>query len=149
MGIDYKKKYLKYKNKYLEAKKIYGGGDMGDDESIQVKIETLKTAIEKLRNSGISKMIDGLLTKCNECKTQEEVEKLEKEVEDLRKQVAEAGKQNVEEGDPNDVGNPEVISEDNEEPQKLHLLENMQGSILENTKEKAEEEELDSLSEEK
>ena len=25
MGIDYKKKYLKYKNKYLEAKKIYGG----------------------------------------------------------------------------------------------------------------------------
>ena len=28
MGIDYKKKYLKYKNKYLEAKKIYGGGDM-------------------------------------------------------------------------------------------------------------------------
>ena len=25
MGIDYKKKYLKYKNKYLEAKKLYGG----------------------------------------------------------------------------------------------------------------------------
>jgi len=27
MGIDYKKKYLKYKNKYLEAKKLYGGVD--------------------------------------------------------------------------------------------------------------------------
>ena len=32
MGIDYKKKYLKYKNKYLEAKKIYGGEN---DEKIE------------------------------------------------------------------------------------------------------------------
>tara|TARA_Y100000591_G_scaffold172407_1_gene148845 strand:- start:2985 stop:3806 length:822 start_codon:yes stop_codon:yes gene_type:complete len=31
MGIDYKKKYLKYKNKYLEAKKIYGGSADGAD----------------------------------------------------------------------------------------------------------------------
>ena len=91
MGIDYKKKYLKYKNKYLEAKKIYGGGDMAD-ESIQDKIQKLREAIEKLRNSNISEMIDGLLTKCNECKTQEEVAELEKEVEDLRKQLDKAGR---------------------------------------------------------
>ena len=98
MGLDYKKKYLKYKNKYLEAKKIYGGGEIAD-ESIQVKIDKLREAIEGLRNSGISDMIDGLLTKCNECKTQEEVAELEEKVEELRKQVAEAkeGKQNVEE----------------------------------------------------
>ena len=36
MGIDYKKKYLKYKNKYLEAKKLYGGdgGDSGDSGDV-------------------------------------------------------------------------------------------------------------------
>ena len=64
MGIDYKKKYLKYKNKYLEAQKLYGGGpthaaaigaagfrakNMRDFES---KFESFKTNVEELKREG-------------------------------------------------------------------------------------------------
>ena len=40
MGIDYKKKYLKYKNKYLEAKKIYGGSE-GDKSQINKFVDDI------------------------------------------------------------------------------------------------------------
>ena len=43
MGIDYKKKYLKYKNKYLEAKKIYGGSYLKDEiNSLVTDIQSFK-----------------------------------------------------------------------------------------------------------
>ena len=145
MGIDYKKKYLKYKNKYLEAKKIYGGAD-----ELKNKIDELKKTIEELRKSGISNMIDDLLTKCSECENTQQVAELEKEVEELKKQLAEAeeGKQNVDErkgvegelqqmpADPNNEGKPEVMSEDKEESEGLGLLEKMRGNILNTAREK-------------
>jgi len=49
MGIDYKKKYLKYKNKYLETKKLYGGDDSVDD-SVDVGIDHEKATLEEIEN---------------------------------------------------------------------------------------------------
>ena len=49
MGIDYKKKYLKYKNKYLEAKKIYGGADNNGTQQMKINafVQNIDTKINE------------------------------------------------------------------------------------------------------
>ena len=51
MGIDYKKKYLKYKNKYLEAKKLYGGdgGDSGDSGDVGFLHQDLPANLNEIK----------------------------------------------------------------------------------------------------
>jgi len=89
MGIDYKKKYLKYKNKYLEAKKIYGGTNSslkrvntfseGTAEKLVDSSENatlLKTAISQLKNVNIkTSMIEKLLDDYDMCKNEDKAKK--------------------------------------------------------------------------
>ena len=79
MGIDYKKKYLKYKNKYLEAKKIYGGSYLKDE------INSLVTDIQTLKNMNVGENLDNLIDKCRKCENPEQVAALREQVEDLKK----------------------------------------------------------------
>ena len=67
MGIDYKKKYLKYKNKYLEAKKIYGGSYLEDE------INLLERDIQSLKDMNVGENLDDLMDKCRKCEKPEQV----------------------------------------------------------------------------
>jgi hypothetical protein len=72
MGIDYKKKYLKYKNKYLEAKKIYGGGvDDFSQEDLLRKIEELQEIIKQItkisKDEQLNEKLIHALDECKKC----------------------------------------------------------------------------------
>ena len=62
MGIDYKKKYLKYKNKYLEAKKLYGGdgGDSGDSGDVGFLHQDLPANLNEMKPSQLAGNIEKL-----------------------------------------------------------------------------------------
>ena len=61
MGIDYKKKYLKYKNKYLEAKKIYGGASQKSKVNEFVKDLGLRRLPEDLQGQPTKEFVEDFL----------------------------------------------------------------------------------------